>query len=144
MHCWCLIVPFLVISILLKLSFFMPIREQLVLDLGDNCWCIEAVFASSCSFPTEVLLRNLCISFLILYKTHGCFSVCVIVLWLEVHKFTKPADVKGEQQCLSSCPPRADQLAVCVWVCFQRKMGLVGGGMKEENSPKINNSQPLL
>lgn len=83
----------------------MPIKEQLVLDLGDNCWCIEAVFASSCSFPTEVLLRNLSINFLILYRTHGCFSVCIIILWLEVHKFKKPADVKQRRAAVSIFMP---------------------------------------
>lgn len=104
---WCIVGAWLYPSLLFHLLklFFMPIREQLVLDLGDNHWCIEAVFASSCSFPAEVLLRNLCINFLILYRTHGCFSVCIIILWLEVHKFTKPADVKQRKAAVSIFMP---------------------------------------
>lgn len=132
------------------LFFFMPIREQLVLDLGDNCWCIEAVFASSCSFPAEVLLRNLCISFLILYRTHGCFSVCIIILWLEVHKFTKPADVKQRRAAASIFMPpknwstKSKRQPIVFGYVFREKWAWLGGGMKEENSPKINSSQPLL
>lgn len=124
MHCWHLIVIFPVISLLLKAFFFMPVRKQLFLGLGDNYWKYSGTLplSSLCTFflqksssgiyaSTSLLTTRYLVMISCIYKASRCNTKSSTNFYLYITLY------------LSNKQPKWQPVS-SIWAYFLRIMGV--------------------